>query len=276
MALHRLRVRTWLVLAATAGVALVVGRLLVGVVLDGSAAAERSGPAALDAWAGTVAAAGALLVLGWWSVSFTVAVVVQARQTTRAGRAVRHPPSAAPSVSPSVSPSAAPSAVLPTVRSAARSISRSPAPSMTQRLAAAALGVALTAGPAAAHAAVDRPAGGAPSPTSPTSPTSTTSPTRAGDTSEAGDRHGSPRRSAWSADRPAGGDVVVVRPGDTLWTLAATRLGDGDPAHERDVRAVAAAWPRWWHANRAVVGPDPDLIRPGQVLHPPTDLQEER
>ncbi|HTE71829.1 MAG TPA: hypothetical protein VK640_01335 [Actinomycetes bacterium] len=242
-------------MAATAGVALVVGRLLAGVVLDGSAAAERSGPAALDAWVGPTAAAGALLTLCWWSVSFTVAVVAQAGETIRAGRAVRPPPSAAPSAAPSTAPSTA----------------GSPMPSITRRLAAAALGVALSAGPVAAHAAVDRPAGGPPSPTSPTSPTSPA------ETGDAGDRHGWPRRAAWSADRPARRDAVVVRPGDTLWTLAATRLADGDPADERaDDRAVAAAWPRWWHANRAVVGPDPDLIRPGQVLHPPTDPQEER
>ena len=55
------------------------------------------------------------------------------------------------------------------------------------------------------------------------------------------------------------------RPGDTLWTLAASRL----PA-TATTREVAAAWPAWWSANRTVIGADPDLLRPGQSLQPPT------
>jgi nucleoid-associated protein YgaU len=57
---------------------------------------------------------------------------------------------------------------------------------------------------------------------------------------------------------------VVVRAGDSLWTIAATRLGRGVPAHR-----VAAEWPRWWAANRTLIGSDPDLIHPGQRLQPP-------
>ncbi len=60
---------------------------------------------------------------------------------------------------------------------------------------------------------------------------------------------------------------VVVRRGDTLWSIAARHLGEGATDAE-----VAAAWPRWYAANRAVVGPDPDLLRPGQVLHAPEVL----
>jgi nucleoid-associated protein YgaU len=57
---------------------------------------------------------------------------------------------------------------------------------------------------------------------------------------------------------------VVVREGDTLWTLAARELGAG--ASEA---AIVARWPEWYAANRAVIGPDPDLILPGQVLRVP-------
>ena len=46
--------------------------------------------------------------------------------------------------------------------------------------------------------------------------------------------------------------AVTVRAGDTLWSIAG-----GDD------------WPEWYAANRDVIGPDPDLIRPGQVLTPP-------
>ncbi|MFV0461268.1 MAG: LysM peptidoglycan-binding domain-containing protein [Actinomycetales bacterium] len=59
------------------------------------------------------------------------------------------------------------------------------------------------------------------------------------------------------------GEVVVVR-GDTLWDIAARHLGP-DPTPTR----IAAEWPRWYTANADVIGPDPDLIRPGQVLRPP-------
>jgi nucleoid-associated protein YgaU len=58
---------------------------------------------------------------------------------------------------------------------------------------------------------------------------------------------------------------VVVHRGDTLWGIAARDLGDGATDAE-----IAAAWPRWFEANREVVGPDPHLLLPGQVLRPPT------
>ncbi|GIL35573.1 LysM peptidoglycan-binding domain-containing protein [Phycicoccus sp. DTK01] len=60
-------------------------------------------------------------------------------------------------------------------------------------------------------------------------------------------------------------DVVVVHRGDSLWTLAARHLGPGASDAE-----VARAWPRWYAANRAVIGADPDLLLPGQVLRAPT------
>ncbi len=54
---------------------------------------------------------------------------------------------------------------------------------------------------------------------------------------------------------------VVVRRGDTLWSLAARQLGAGATDAE-----VAAWWPRWWQANRALIGPDPDRLQPGTRL----------
>lgn len=66
-------------------------------------------------------------------------------------------------------------------------------------------------------------------------------------------------------DRPAdGAQVVTVQPGDSLWSIAARVLG----AHATDAD-IAAAWPRWYAANRDVVGPDPNLLLPGQQLAPP-------
>lgn len=60
-------------------------------------------------------------------------------------------------------------------------------------------------------------------------------------------------------------DRVVVHRGDTLWGLAAQHLGD----HATD-RDVAEEWPRWYAANRDVIGDDPDLLRPGQQLVVPS------
>jgi nucleoid-associated protein YgaU len=57
---------------------------------------------------------------------------------------------------------------------------------------------------------------------------------------------------------------VVVHPGDSLWSLAAHELGPDASAAE-----IAARWPEWYAANRQVIGSDPDLILPGQVLRIP-------
>ena len=59
-------------------------------------------------------------------------------------------------------------------------------------------------------------------------------------------------------------DEVVVRRGDTLWDIAARHLGPSASAAE-----VAGEWPRWHEANTTVIGPDPDLLLPGQRLLPP-------
>lgn len=68
----------------------------------------------------------------------------------------------------------------------------------------------------------------------------------------------------WPAGTPAGAHVVA--PGDCLWEIAEDRLAPGGQARDAE---VAAAVQRWWSANHAVIGPDPDLIHPGQVLQPP-------
>jgi len=57
---------------------------------------------------------------------------------------------------------------------------------------------------------------------------------------------------------------VVVRRGDSLWAITARHLGPGASDAE-----IAATWPRWYAANRNVIGADPDLLLPGQRLRPP-------
>lgn len=70
-----------------------------------------------------------------------------------------------------------------------------------------------------------------------------------------------------SPDKPPREDSLVVTRGDSLWSIVATRLGPGATDAE-----VAAAWPRWWAANKHVIGPDPDVLLPGQVLRPPAEV----
>ncbi len=62
---------------------------------------------------------------------------------------------------------------------------------------------------------------------------------------------------------PALGNVTV-RPGDCLWSIAASHLHSTATDAE-----IAASWRAWYDANRDVVGADPDLILPGQLLTAP-------
>jgi len=59
-------------------------------------------------------------------------------------------------------------------------------------------------------------------------------------------------------------DGYVVRRGDSLWDVAARHLGADATAAD-----IAREWPRWYAANQAVIGFDPGVLRPGQVLHAP-------
>jgi nucleoid-associated protein YgaU len=63
--------------------------------------------------------------------------------------------------------------------------------------------------------------------------------------------------------------VVVVRPGDSLWAITEQRL----PAGAADAE-ITHGWQDLYARNRAVVGDDPSLIRPGQHLVLPDHLEE--
>ena len=62
-----------------------------------------------------------------------------------------------------------------------------------------------------------------------------------------------------------GGERYTVRPGDSLWDIAEMKLGTAE------ARRIARYWPRIHRANRAVIGGDPNLIVPGQVLTLPPE-----
>jgi len=48
--------------------------------------------------------------------------------------------------------------------------------------------------------------------------------------------------------------LYTVQPGDTLWGIAQDQCGDG------------SLWPKIYYDNKGVIGNNPNLIRPGQVL----------
>lgn len=158
-----------------------------------------------------------------------------------------------------------------------RAVARVFLPRALYRLAAGAAGMGVLLCPAVAGAASSTPAvsagahAGTATPT-PAWPTDDTLPAPAWPNSSA--RPTTPRAAGPTttpgADRaaPTGHrtGTVVVQPGDSLWRIAAARL----PGHPSE-RRVAVAWPRWYAANRRVVGNDPDHIVAGQLLYAPIE-----
>jgi nucleoid-associated protein YgaU len=70
------------------------------------------------------------------------------------------------------------------------------------------------------------------------------------------------RASQLPLEKP--GEITVLA-GDTLWDIAARELGPTAPDLD-----VALRWPRWYQANQAVIGENPDALLPGQILNPPS------
>jgi nucleoid-associated protein YgaU len=62
--------------------------------------------------------------------------------------------------------------------------------------------------------------------------------------------------------------LAVVSAGDSLWSIAA----EGLPAEASDAR-ITARWHAIYAANRSRIGPDPDLLEPGQRLRLPREDQ---
>jgi resuscitation-promoting factor RpfA len=72
-----------------------------------------------------------------------------------------------------------------------------------------------------------------------------------------------PETSPEASRRDAG--KHEVQSGDTLWDIAARALGTDD------VVRIARYWPAIYRANRATIGDDPNLVRPGQLLTLPPE-----
>lgn len=154
----------------------------------------------------------------------------------------------------------------------ARALARRVLPAGARRAAALALGVGLVTGGPALAACVPSP--GAPPPTLVAAAESSAAP--AGPVPDWPATPATPATPVPAADppppvpdwpAPAEGEHVVLR-GECLWTVAAADLARRTGRTPTDGE-VAAAVVRWWHANAAVIGPDPDVLLPGQVLRPP-------
>jgi len=75
---------------------------------------------------------------------------------------------------------------------------------------------------------------------------------------------GAAPRSMAGLDAGAQVAAITVLSGDTLWDIVSAYLGPG--ASEVD---IALEWPRWYAANRGLIGESPDVLLPGQILHAP-------
>lgn len=73
-----------------------------------------------------------------------------------------------------------------------------------------------------------------------------------------------PRDTTHDSGQGREGRFVTVVTGDSLWSIAAQQLGP----FATDVE-IAEEWPRWYRANREVIGADPGRIYPGQELRVP-------
>ena len=59
------------------------------------------------------------------------------------------------------------------------------------------------------------------------------------------------------AEQPKAGSDYTVQPGDTLWSIAQRAYNDSED------------WDTIYQANKQVIGNNPNLIKPGQVLKIP-------
>ncbi|MBT2531868.1 LysM peptidoglycan-binding domain-containing protein [Arthrobacter sp. ISL-48] len=240
--------------AAMAAVLLLLGSFLLvtgsGLVDQWRLSADRRQSPDVDDLLGAFANAGGLAIVGWWVLSMllaTLAAVLEGRGS----------------------------------RTAAAAAGRL-CPAFMRRLALAALSVQLLSAPLA-NAAEPLPAGPAWLPTQEVAVSADWAPTDVTDgtgepcpvseiqpdwrpnapVTDPGLLAAQPVRTAQLPLQNHGEFTVLA--GDTLWDIAARELGP--TATDVD---VALQWPRWYEANQAVIGENPDVLLPGQILKPPS------
>ena len=260
-------------------------------------AVSAPGTATLDQVLTLVAAAAAVLLVAWWGLA-TLAVVCSHLQGRSGAWCRRLVARGAPVLSRRVAAALVGVAVGGSLSSGAALAATTPPPTATSSTAAATSSTAANSSTAPTTSTTAAPSGTAGTPAgqmptgpgwSPTAPTVHRPPVTEPDPTA---RRHSPSPSAgatapadgpgWTPTRPlqrpqaptevlglrpsarTTADEVVVHRGDTLWSIVARQLG----ADASDAE-VAASWPAWHEANRAVIGADPDRLVPGQRLHAP-------
>jgi hypothetical protein len=232
-----------LVTACCWGIRLLAGWLLVGIAAALVCASGR-GPAAVRCHLAPLAPVAIHAAVRWAGVGSVAAAVATAATVPAAAAPLRHPGGHRPGAAGATG-STSLSLDWPVAERDRAPVVAPPVPAFPSRQAASqpAAGVSRPARTPERSATSEPPA----EPPKPAGAVASTARTR--------DR-GSFRPSAPRRRRRA----VIVQPGDSLWSIAAARTPHASPA------AVDRAWHRWWHTNRRVVGPDPDLIYPGQRL----------
>ncbi len=243
--------RSWLLAGATGAATAVTGTTFASLTQAGWVALSRPSADAADILLTIVAALGFVLTL-WLGAATVLSVLAQlpgafgqacadvaarvAPATVRKATAVLLGTTVAAAVAPGTAAAAPPA---PTRHPVAVSLLEAGAPAVSVPDPGF--------GPAQAGALVADPGFRPPAPAAPPVP-ATLGPLATGG-----------GRVATSVD-----DQYVVRRGDTLWDVAARHLGP-----RGSVAAIAREWPRWYAANRAVIGADPHHIEPGQRLRAP-------
>ena len=270
--------------AAMLAVAAVVVWLLLGwvVVVSTAAAAGRLPGAVGSAARATLLAVAPVAVRNVLLTVVGASVVTSLAGCTTVGAGPAVDALGQPAVAPVTSASAAPAAAMPPAAAMTPALASGTASQLNaERL----IGIATLriSDRIAVEGSTIRSAAAGPSQTSPTVPSLDWPATVAAARAPAG---GSPGASAAAApgghrsptppvsvDWPgptAGGahqvdtSVVVLR-GDSLWSIAARSLPAG-----ADDATIDRTWRAWYSANTSVIGSDPDLLLPGQILQPPT------
>lgn len=242
--------------AAMAAVVLLLGGVLAAAgtsLLQRWAHAPAARPAmGFEDQLGCAATLTGLIVLGWWSVSALTAVTAAVLERSGRPRAAAAAGSLSPAFMRRLALAAFGLQLLTAPIASATTPQPAPAPPRSVELSAAgyrAAPVPLLPAGGRDQPAIDGPAGIDP---------------RWKPPAPAVDPGSLAARQLRSGEQAGDGPAVTVRTGDSLWSLTAAALGP--LATEID---IARAWPRLYQANREVIGENPHLLHPGQVLRLP-------
>lgn len=263
--------------AVPADVAMAAAVLLLGVFLAGTggnmvrrwqSSSARHQWVGFDDQLGMVANTAGLIVILWWAMSFVIAVAAALLERCGKVSAASATGKFTPAFMRRLGLAAVGLQLLTAPLATASTLPGIPGTAAATPAASAAWTPALVRdGTEAPPPSFESGSGSAPAPgaqdTPPTNATAIANPQwrPLGPVVEPGPLAGRPLRHQEPAGQPT---EVTVRPGDSLWNLSAARLGP----YASDVD-IAVDWPLVYQANRDIIGGNPHLLHPGQVLRLP-------